>query len=96
LRKPVLEWLQKKLDNGSTNNWEAVADERGMNYEDIRAHLDTCRRNQESPFLKLLHDMEHFQNYTVEQFLRDMDKIKRRDIIADFGDILGKYQAVRD
>lgn len=87
LRKPVLDWLAKKLDMPCRDNWEALADKRGMNYEDICAHLNTCRHNQQSPFFKLL-ETEQFCAYTVKEFLIDLQNIRRRDIIDEFGSVL--------
>ncbi|KAK7105102.1 uncharacterized protein [Littorina saxatilis] len=87
LRKPILEWLRRKLDQGCLKNWEAVADARGMKYEDIRAHLTDCRHNRESPFMKLL-ETEEFHAYTVGEFLEDVKSIKRKDILMDFDSVV--------
>lgn len=87
LRKPILEWLRKKLDGPSQANWEALADAHGWKYDDIRAHLTECRLNQVSPFLKLL-ETENFYTYTISEFLKDMKQIKRLDIFLDFDSVI--------
>ena len=87
LRKPVLDWLRKKLDNPTQNNWESLADAHGWKYDDIRAHLTECRHTRDSPFLKLL-ETENFHTYTVSEFLKDMKSIKRLDIYMDFDSVI--------
>ncbi|KAL8611036.1 hypothetical protein ACOMHN_042652 [Nucella lapillus] len=87
LRDPVLQWIRRNLDRGCRNNWEAVADIRGWNYQDIRDHLEDCKRSRDSPFLKLL-DTEAFCTYTVHDFLYDMERIGRSDILRDFDEVL--------
>lgn len=94
LRKPLLEWMRKKLDTPFGKNWEHLADHRGWLYSDIRSHLDQCRHNQRSPFLELL-EQESFLTYSVRQFLEDMQAIGRKDILLEFDDEMRKVNGLK-
>lgn len=83
LRKPVLEWIRKKLDTPNGSNWEALADIHGWLYEDISCHLHECRHKGVSPFKELL-ETDTFLTYTVNMFLEDMRRLRRVDILNEF------------
>ncbi|XP_046571176.1 uncharacterized protein LOC124279399 [Haliotis rubra] len=90
LKRPIIQWLQRKLETRIGAAWQDLVDLHDWDYDRITDFENHCDSSSKSPFCMLLAESE-FQMYRLCDLKKDLLKLPRKDILHDLDAIMNKH-----
>ncbi|XP_067682018.1 uncharacterized protein [Haliotis asinina] len=90
LKRPIIQWLQRKLETQIGAAWQDLVDLHDWDYDRITDFENHCTTSGKSPFCMLLAESE-FQMYRLCDLKIDLCKLPRKDILHDLDGIMKKH-----
>lgn len=90
LKRPIIQWLQRKLETQIGAAWQDLVDLHDWDYDRITDFENHCASAGKSPFCLLLAEAE-FQLYRLCDLKKDLFRLPRKDVLHDLDGIMAKY-----
>ncbi|XP_071078776.1 uncharacterized protein [Haliotis cracherodii] len=90
LKRPIIQWLQRKLETQIGAAWQDLVDLHDWDYDRITDFENHCVSAGKSPFCLLLAEAE-FQLYRLCDLKKDLFQLPRKDVLHDLDGIMAKY-----